>query len=131
MEKLYLGINGGKKNAKIDSWTRFLESLQVRFGPSELEDYQGKLSKLVQTGSVLEYQEAFEDLSNKVDGLSESFLLSCFVSGLKPQIQHEVASFQPSSQTRAMAFAKIQEHKLQSKHISPKLYSPYPPLLPT
>ena len=119
------------KKCQIDSWTRFLESLKVQFGLFELEDYQGKLSKLVQMGSVLEYQEAFKDLADKVDALSESFLLSCFVSGLKPQIQHEIASFQPSSLTRAMAFAKIQEHKLQSKHISPKLYSPYPPLLPT
>ena len=108
-----------------------MESLQVRFGPLELEDYQGKLSKLVQTRSVLEYQEVFEELFNKVDGLSESFLLSCFVSGLKPRIQQEVASFQPKSLTKAMALAKIQEQKFQFKNIPPKLYSPYPPLLPT
>ena len=120
-----------RKNTKIDSWDNFLESLQVRFGQSELEDYQGKLSKLVQVGSILEYQEAFEDLSNKVDALSESFLLSCFISGLKPNIQHEVALFQPSSLTKAMALAKIQEQKLQLKYTPPKLYSPYPPLLPT
>ena len=100
-----------QKNARIDSWSGFLESLQVRFGPLELEDYQGKLSKLVQTRSVLEYQEVFEELFNKVDGLSESFLLSCFVSGLKPRIQQEVASFQPKSLTKAMALAKIQEQK--------------------
>ena len=105
--------------------------MQLRFGPSELEDYQGKLSKLVQIGSVLEYQEKFDNLSNKVDGLSESLLLSCFVYGLKPNIQHEVASFQPTSLTKAMALAKVQEQKLQLKKIPPKLFSPYPPILPT
>ena len=72
-----------------------------------MEDYQGKLTKLMQTGSVIEYQEQFEQLSNKVDGLSEKFLLSCFISGLKPHIQHEVASFQPATLTKAMAFTKI------------------------
>ena len=103
----------------------------VRFGPSELEDYHGKLSKLMQTGSVLAYQEAFEHLSNKADGLSESFLLSCFIFGLKHEIQHEVAAFQPRSLTNAMALAKIQEQKLHHKIYPSKLFSPYPPILPT
>ena len=49
--------------------------------------------KLVQTGYILEYQEEFESLSTKVNWFSESFLLSSFISELKPQIQHEVASF--------------------------------------
>ena len=96
-----------QKNTKIESWDSFLKSLQVRFGPSELEDYQGKLSKLVHTGSALDYQEEFKSLSNKVDGLSESFLLSCFISGLNPTIQHEVASFQPTTLTKAMTLAKV------------------------
>ena len=80
---------------------------------------------------MLEYQEEFENLSNKVDGLSESFLLSCFISGLKPNIQHEVASFQPTCLTRAMALAKVQEQKLSLKKVPPKLFSPYPHILPT
>ena len=70
-------------------------------------------------------------MSNKVDGLLESFLLSCFVSGLKPQIQHEVVSFQPTSLTKAMALAKVQEQKIQFGKVPPKLFSPYPPILPT
>ena len=108
-----------------------MHSLQVRFGPSKLEDYQRKLTKLIQTGTVIEYQEEFEQLSNKVDDLSKKVLLSCFISGLKPHIQHEVALFQPSTLTKVMALAKIQEQKLLFKHNPPKLFSPYPPLLPT
>ncbi|XP_061352732.1 uncharacterized protein LOC133297581 [Gastrolobium bilobum] len=117
------------KNTNIASWESFLQALQVLFGPSELEDYQGQLSKLMQKGSVLEYQEKFETLSNKVHGLSKSFLLSCFVSGLKPVIQQEVASFRPSIMTRAISLAKIQEAKLSLKEVPPKPYSPYPPKL--
>lgn len=77
-----------------------MQSPLIRFGPYELEEYQGQLAKLVQTWYVVEYQEQFEDLSNKVDGLTESFLLSCFISGLKHAIQHEVASFQPKTLTK-------------------------------
>ncbi|XP_061370333.1 uncharacterized protein LOC133313043 [Gastrolobium bilobum] len=119
------------KNTTIGSWEGFLQSLQVRFGPSELEDYQGKLAKLMQLGSVMEYQAEFESLSNKVNGLPESFLLSCFISGLKPQIQYEVSSFDPPTLTKAIAIAKIQELKLQTKNSHPKIHSSYPPLLPT
>lgn len=54
-----------KKN-QITWWSALLQALEVRFGTSELEDYQGQLAKLHQTGSVFEYQEAFEDLSNYV-----------------------------------------------------------------
>ena len=89
------------------------------------------MTKLVQKGTVVEYQEEFEQLSNKVDGLFEKFLLSCFVSSLKPHIQYDVASFQPTTLTKAMALAKIKEQKLSFKHNPPKLFSPYPPLLPT
>ncbi|XP_061347791.1 uncharacterized protein LOC133293270 [Gastrolobium bilobum] len=119
------------KNSTINSWPKFLKSLQTKFGPSELEDSQGQLTKLFQTGTVLEYQEQFEHLSTQVDGLSESFLVSCFVSGLKHEIQHDVSAFRPSSLSHAMSLAKLQESKLHLKHHPPKLHSPYPPLLPT
>ncbi|XP_061344808.1 uncharacterized protein LOC133290697 [Gastrolobium bilobum] len=120
-----------KKNTTITSWPMFLQSLQVRFGSSEWEDYQGQLAKLTQQGSVIDYQEKFETLSNKVNGLSESFLLSCFIYGLKTITQHKVNSFRPTTLTNAIALAKIQEAKLACKYFYPKLHSPYPPLLPT
>ncbi|XP_061348530.1 uncharacterized protein LOC133293925 [Gastrolobium bilobum] len=119
------------KNTVIDSWSGFSKALQSRFGPSEMEDYQGKLTKLIQLGTVMEYQEQFETISNQVDGLSESFLVSCFISGLKPEILHDVSSFRPTSLTHAMSLAKIQESKIQLKNNPPKLHSSYPPLLPT
>ena len=43
-----------QKNTKILSWNSFLHSFQVRFGPSELEGCQGKFTKLVQTGTLME-----------------------------------------------------------------------------
>lgn len=37
------------KNTTITSWSNFLQSPLIRFGPYELEEYQGQLAKLVQT----------------------------------------------------------------------------------
>lgn len=74
-------------NMQLTSWPNFLHSLQTRFAPSQFEDPQGALFKLTQTSSVQEYQCQFELFSNLVIGLPANFLLSCFISGLKPHIR--------------------------------------------
>ena len=62
---------------------------------------------------VVDYQSQFEDLSTKVNGLSEQFLLSFFISGLKSEIKRELLVAQPQSLLQAMALAKLQEDKLK------------------
>ncbi|GJV20764.1 hypothetical protein Tco_1369784 [Tanacetum coccineum] len=44
------------RNGLITDWERFKESVKNRFGPSNYEDPQGALSKLLQLGTVEEYQ---------------------------------------------------------------------------
>ena len=63
-----------KANKLISSWTDFLSNVRQRFGASPYEDYQGSLSKLTQTSSEAE----FEDLMNKITGISEPLLISFF-----------------------------------------------------
>ena len=70
------------RNAPVNDWDSFVKALNDRFGPPENEDFQGQLSKLRQTGSVTEYYDQFAALSNRVNGLPVTFLLSCFISGL-------------------------------------------------
>ena len=94
-------------NHLIDTWNGFCNALKHRFGPSPFEDYQGKLSKLIQTTSVSQYQHEFETLSNKIQGLSDGFLKSCFISGLKPLIQQAVLASQPTSLLHAINLAKL------------------------
>ncbi|GJW86964.1 ty3-gypsy retrotransposon protein [Tanacetum coccineum] len=52
-------------NGLITTWDNFLESVQHRFGPCKYEDPQGALSKLLQTGTVAQYQYEFEKLMNR------------------------------------------------------------------
>ena len=79
-----------QKNHQISSWPLFLDALRSRFGPSEYRDLQGELSKLSQVGTVDDYLAKFEELSNQVSGVFESFLQSYFESGLKSEIKKEI-----------------------------------------
>ncbi|GKC52414.1 ribonuclease H-like domain-containing protein, partial [Tanacetum coccineum] len=57
-----------QRNGLITTWDRFVESVKNRFGPSKYEDPQGALSKLLQLGTVEDYQWEFEKLMNRVTG---------------------------------------------------------------
>ena len=69
------------------TWKEFTKALLLRFGPTDYEDTSEALPKLKQLTTVLAYQEEFEKLSHLVDGVSETFLISCFVAGLKDEIR--------------------------------------------
>lgn len=129
------------RNNLLPTWQEFLKALLVRFGPSEYRDIQGELAKLTQTTSVADYQSRFEALANQTTGVPESFLQSCFESGLRNDIRREVRALQPHSLMQAVNLAKLMEDKLQdtgarSWPSRPVLVptikpSPVPPLLPT
>lgn len=81
------------RNGFITSWTALLQALENRFAPTYFEDPKGALFKLTQTGSVNDYLHEFERLANRITGLPSSFLLSCFVSGLVPEIAPRGSGF--------------------------------------
>jgi len=96
-------------NDQFTSWPIFLQALQTRFALSQYKDPTGSLFKLTQKGSVEQYLSEFEELVNHVVGLPPSFLLSCFVSGLSPDIRREVQAHQPLTLAQASALARLQE----------------------
>lgn len=101
---------------------------------------QGALFKLTQTHFIADYQSQFEQLSNRVYGLSAQALLSCFISGLKPEIRREIQALQPQTLAQAIGLAKLQEDKIRDKPIPNRSWghkqphfsfnSDKPPLLP-
>jgi hypothetical protein len=102
-------------NGQLTSWPRFLHALELRFAPSQFDDPRGALFKLCQTTTVQAYQAEFEALANRIVGLPHQFYLSCFISGLKPNIRREVQAFQPLSLTHAISLAKLQEDKFTDR----------------
>nr|DAD45646.1 TPA_asm: hypothetical protein HUJ06_003876 [Nelumbo nucifera] len=89
-------------------WEEYVRALNIRFGSTVYEDPMSELLDLRQAGSVQEYQEAFEELLNRVE-VCEEYAVSCFLSGLKEDIQMPVRMFMPKTLHQALSLARIQE----------------------
>lgn len=74
----------------ISYWEDFTQALLVRFGPNQFEDPTALLTKLRQASTVEHYQTQFEELANRTEGLHEPFMISCFVGGLREDIELSV-----------------------------------------
>lgn len=119
-------------NQQISTWNAFTRALELRFGPSSFDNHQASLFKLRQLGSVVEYQHQFETLSNRVIGMPSDMLLNCFISGLKHEIQRELAIIKPHSLSHAIGLAKLLEAKfLDSKTFYPRFLKPPQPCYPS
>lgn len=104
-----------KESGPIEGWQHFSESLKIRFGPSIYEDPVGAFTKLKQIKSVEEYQTDFENLSNKVKGITEEFRISTFISGLKDELKLMVTMFKPNTLSAAFGLAKLQEEEVNRR----------------
>lgn len=126
-------------NNLLSTWDDFTHALELRFGPSAYENHQKALFKLQQTSTVSEYQKEFEKVCNRVIGLPTVAILDCFISGLRTEIQHEMAITQPSTISQDIGLAKLIESKLAAsrhttsypRHNHPKHHPPPQPPLPT
>nr|GEU69977.1 hypothetical protein [Tanacetum cinerariifolium] len=77
------------RNGLITTWARFEESVRNYFGPSEYEDLNGALSKLLQLGMVKDYQREVEKLMNQATDIPDSLLISFYICALKLHLQRE------------------------------------------
>ncbi|KAA8522988.1 hypothetical protein F0562_009411 [Nyssa sinensis] len=121
-----------EKTHILRSWREFAGALIARFGDRLFDDAVGQLTKLRQISTVKTYQEKFEELANKTNGLSEEFFVSCFVSGLKDEIKVGVQMFRPRNVSQAMGLARLQEETIEALAKKNKVYSKsYNSSLPT
>ena len=97
------------RNNLLASWSEFVTTVRHHFGLAVYEDFEGNLLKLTQNGLVLDFQDAFEDLMNKVSEISEPLLISFFITNLKPAIRYEFLFNRPSSLMEAFALARAYE----------------------
>lgn len=97
-------------------------------------NHQATLFKLTQTSTVSAYQADFEKTSNCVVGLTLEALLNCFLSGLRDDIQNEIALHKPTTLHQSYGLAKLIEDKLCAllPSLEGSLATPptKPPLLP-
>ncbi|GKB37111.1 hypothetical protein Tco_0882053, partial [Tanacetum coccineum] len=97
------------RNGLITTWARFEENVKNRFGLSKYEDPHGALSKLLQLGTVEDYQREFEKLMNSVTDIPDSLLISYYISGLKLNLQHELLVSRLTTLDDAFSLARIIE----------------------
>ena len=95
-----------------------MESVRNRFGPSKYEDPQGALSKLLQIGSVVEYQSEFEKLLYGVTDISDTLLISFYISCLKLSLQRELLRARPTSLGDAFSLTRVAEACLEGQRLS-------------
>ncbi|VFQ63309.1 unnamed protein product [Cuscuta campestris] len=89
------------------SWTEYALALNGRFGET-FEDPMGELKNLVQKGTVREYQASFDRLMTIVN-LSNENAISCFIGGLKTELNKAVRMHAPKTLMQAYKIARLQE----------------------
>nr|XP_017233536.1 PREDICTED: uncharacterized protein LOC108207610 [Daucus carota subsp. sativus] len=99
------------------SWLQFCEALTKRFGKKGGLDEQEEFNKLVQTSSVIEYIEKFEELKavllSRNPHLDEKYFISSFISGLKMELKPMVRLMKPMTLMDAVEIAQYQEQTVE------------------
>lgn len=97
-------------------WQEFCRMILQRFLCPGSEDVVIEFTKLTQSQDVNSYQERFDELKSLVrvknPNLSEEFLTSCFLRGLKEELRVPVQLFKPTELTQAINTAKMLESTL-------------------
>ncbi|XP_016440243.1 uncharacterized protein LOC107766046 [Nicotiana tabacum] len=75
-------------------WSEYVACLYARFGSELFDDPMGDFKDLKQVSSVQDYVGLFDELLTRVE-LSEEYVVSCFVRGLKPEIGLPVKMLAP------------------------------------
>ena len=105
-------------------WDKFAKAVILPFGPTDYEDPSEALTRLRQTSTVAAYQEGFEKLSHRVNGLHETFLIGCFIVGLRDDIRLDVKIKQPRTLSDAIGVTRlIKERNYLQKQTSPPFRS--------
>jgi hypothetical protein len=77
-----------------------------------VEDYDEALTKIQQTGTLLDYQQEFERLTNRVEGWSQKALVGAFLGGLKSNIVSAVRMFNPKTLRDAIELARVRDENI-------------------
>ncbi|GJZ56787.1 retrotransposon-related protein [Tanacetum coccineum] len=103
------------RNGLITTWAKFEESVKNHFRPSKYEDPNEALSKLLQLGTVEDYQQEFEKLMNRVMDIPDSLLISFYISGLKLHLQRELLVSKPTTLGDAFSLARTIEARFDDQ----------------
>ncbi|GJV80099.1 hypothetical protein Tco_1515969, partial [Tanacetum coccineum] len=81
------------------------------------QDARYALSKLLQRGTVAEYESEFLMLIKRVTGISESLRKSFYISGLKPALQCALLRSNPTTLDEAFSLARAAETRFTNQQL--------------
>lgn len=112
-----------RKN-RVDTWDQFIKAVEQKFGAYDYQYAIDALLDLKQVGSVEDYAAAFKTLQFQVDmhsgGMPDTYFVSQFIRGLKPDIRYAVQGQVPHSMEQAVMLARIQQ-QIQEKNTKKSL----------
>ncbi|GJZ51529.1 hypothetical protein Tco_0606044 [Tanacetum coccineum] len=79
------------------------------------QNAENALSKLLQMGTVAEYESEFVILANRVTGISANLLKSFYISGLKLELQRELFRLMPTTLGEAFSLARIADTRFEDE----------------
>ncbi|GKB95601.1 hypothetical protein Tco_0981738, partial [Tanacetum coccineum] len=82
------------------------------------------LSKLLQLGTMAEYESEFVVLANRVTGISESLLTSFYICGLNLTLQIDPLRARPITLGEAFALARITKAHFEDKRATTVIAKP-------
>ncbi|XP_074299627.1 uncharacterized protein LOC141630768 [Silene latifolia] len=92
------------------AWEKFAINLSARFRDDLSYNIVENFNKLVQTSSITQYIDEFEQLKGLMQQknplLPDNFFLDSFIGGLKPTIKPFVRAFKPTNMADAIEFAR-------------------------
>lgn len=88
-----------------------LGEIRNLFCPAAFDNPRDNMFKFTQLSSVTAYLTDFKALANRIKGLLEAYLRSCFISRLKNDVRREVLVQQPTTISQAVCLARLQEDK--------------------
>jgi hypothetical protein len=107
-----------KRRCATVDWGAFASAVTIEFGTEEFDTQMAKLLQMRQIGTIMEYRMTFEacmyHLLSLDETLNNKFFVAQFVLGLKDELRTAVRLQAPSSVTRAVALARIQEEELEN-----------------
>lgn len=91
-----------RKTETVTNWADLIHALVEDYGPSEFDNPEFTLFKLVQHDWVNSYYQEFMALANRVDDIPTRVLIPCFISGLKKDLQRDIIPLKPTSLPRLL-----------------------------
>ena len=105
---------GYEPSVKHLNWETLATDITARFRQGTYDNPIGQITKLKQISSIHIHHEQFEALMVRTKGLKEGFFVQCFISGLRDTIKNQVMMSQPTTLSKAIGLALLQENTMEA-----------------